>query len=126
VKSRLKISFKVFTLVRTGCENRNRNFKIVFKKELDGFSHENPKSIQFQGLKQIWFIGSSYSSSHMGLLLLPPRVLLLTWGCYSSPLASVFFFGRNFANWRPKKKKPSATSTKNVFCEIFQNIRHIS
>jgi hypothetical protein len=40
---------------------------------------------------QFWFIGSSCSSSHMGLLLLAPLVLLLTEGCHSSPLAITSF-----------------------------------
>jgi len=49
-----------------------------------------PKS-DSQGLKQIWFIGSSCSSFYMGLLLLALLVLLLSGGYYSSPLASTFF-----------------------------------
>jgi len=55
-----------------------------------GFAIWKPESSS-QDLKQTWFIGSSCSSSHMGLLLLAPLVCFLTWGCFSFPLAMTFF-----------------------------------
>jgi hypothetical protein len=69
-----------------------------------------------------------------------PLILLLTWGCCYCLLSFFFSLGAAtllllpvFSFWAKfrqlatqKKKKPSATSTKNVFCENFQNIRHIS
>jgi hypothetical protein len=63
---------------------------MFFFKTTEWVFTSQPKSGP-QGLEQIWFIGSSCSSFHMGLLLLALLALLLAWGYYSSPLAITFF-----------------------------------
>jgi hypothetical protein len=65
-------------------------------------------------------IASSHSSSHLGLLLLPPLILLLTWGCYSSPLASVLFLGEISPTGDPKNESPVQTLQRNFFLKIFK------
>jgi hypothetical protein len=90
VKIGLKLGFKVLTsfsliwelTTKTGIEKKKQRTKRVFTWKPEAGS---------QGIKQILFIGSSCSSSHMGLMLLAPLVLLLTEGCYSSPLAFTSF-----------------------------------
>jgi hypothetical protein len=56
----------------------------------------------------------------MGLQLLPPLVLLLTWGCYSSPLASVLFLGEISPTGDPKKKSPVQPPQRMFFVKIFK------